>query len=142
MKDKKFLALSSIFFLLFFVGMTVVTINGPASTILRASTATVSPVRSFAMPYPNTGVAGSTKIKFSVYLLDVNGVIFKNRSVKVVAPNSDITISPSDTQNTNDTAGMAQFFISSKSPGIFKMTVLDASTNTPIQNVPSIEFTK
>lgn len=142
MKDKKFLALSSIFFLLFFVAMTVLTLNKPASTILRASTATVAPAKSFATAFPYTGVAGTTKVKFNVYLRDVNGAVFKNRSVKVTASSQDVTISPKDTLNTNDEAGMAQFFITSSSPGLIQLTVVDVQSNTSILNVPSVEFTK
>lgn len=148
MKDKKFLALSSLFFLLFVVGMATVTLNKPLSGLLRAKNVAPSALKSFIIAFPqkgSTGVEGSpkppTKIKVSVYIRDVNGSVLPGRSVKLVASLPSVVIAPSDTQTTNN-LGMAQFFITAKAPGKTTLTATEIASNTTIANAPTIEFTE
>jgi len=146
MKDKKFLALSSFFFLLFIVGMLVLTFDKPTSSILRAKNATPSPLKSFAIVFPQVGTAGEegsakppTKIKVSVYIRDINGNALSSRSVKL-SSNPSTSITPADTQTTND-FGMTQFFITSKTSAKVQLTATDVASNTSVSNIPTIDFT-
>lgn len=148
MNDKKFLALSSIFFLLFFAFIALVSLDQPLTQTLRAKTAVPHALKSFVAVFPQVGVAGnestgrkSTQIKVSVYVRDVNGNGLPNRSVKLATKDdNNIGISPSDTVTT-DGIGMAQFFITSDNPGKVTLVVTDVDSGTVIQNVPSAEFT-
>jgi hypothetical protein len=147
MKDKTFLTLSGVFFLLFFIGIAAVTFNEPISRILRASNVTPSSTKSFGIVFPQVGVAGDeatgqnpTQVKVSIYLRDNNGDVLPNRSVKLSSVNGEIDITPSDSQPTN-TFGRAEFFIQSKAPQTVKLTAIDVANNTPITNLPSVEFT-
>lgn len=147
MKDKKFLALSSLFFLLFMVGMATITLNKPLSGLLRAKNVAPSALKSFIIAFPQKGSAGvegsqpPTKIKVSVYVRDVNGSVLPGRSVKMAASLPSVVIAPSDTQTTNE-LGMAQFFITAKAPGKTTLTATDVVNNTTITNAPTIEFTE
>lgn len=148
MKDKKFLALSSFFFLLFFAAISTVILERPMTQILRAKNASPSPLKSFVVAFPQVGVAGAenglippTKIKVSVFVRDVNGSVLPGRSVKLSAGASNLNISPSDTQMT-DNIGQAQFFITSAAAGKVQLTVTDVGSNTNIVNVPTVEFTE
>lgn len=149
MKDKKFLALSGLFFLLFFAMISVASFDQQSKGIFtRASSSTFSPLKSFAVVFPQLGTAGNetsdkppTKIKVSVYLRDVNGASMINRSVKLSASIAEVNITPSDTQTTND-LGMAQFFITSPIPGKIQLTATDLGSNTAIANIPSVDFTQ
>lgn len=146
MKDKKFIALSSIFFLLFTVGIGVLSLNKPISKLLKAQNVTPSPLKSFVIVFPQKAKIGrentsdpSSKIKVSVYIRDINGSVLANRSVKVTTSLPDVTFTPSDTQNTNE-LGMAHFFITSPVAGETKITAVDVTSNTTIVNTPTIEF--
>lgn len=148
LKDKKFLALSSVFFLLFLVAMAIATLNQPISRFLRAKNVAPSPLRSFVVVLPQVGTVGTegsgsnpTKIKISVYMRDVNGTSIPNRSVKISSDLDSVSFSPSDTQITN-TLGMAQFFMTSTTVGKTQLSVVDTETNTSIVNIPTVEFTK
>jgi hypothetical protein len=138
MKDKAFLSLSVLFLLFFFAGIAVLTLEKPTSFLLRAKTENPSPLKSFAIAFPQVGAVG-TKIKVSVYTRDVNGKVLSNRRVKLEAPNSNIAISPSNTVNTND-IGMAEFFITSTEAGTVQLSATDVNSNTVIVNIPSVEF--
>jgi len=147
-KDKKFLALSSVFFLLFLVAMATATLNQPISRFLRAKNVAPSPLRSFVVVFPQVGTAGTegsdsnpTKIKVSVYMRDVNGMALPNRGVKISSTLDGVSFSPSDTQTTNE-FGMAQFFLTSTSAGKTQLSVADIETNTSVVNIPTVEFTK
>lgn len=148
MKDKKFLALSLFFFLLFFLGISAVTLEKPISQILRASSVNPSATKSFVIVYPQIGSIGDqnspnppTRVKVTVYIRDVNGTVIPNRSVKLSTSLSSILISPAN-QLTTDSLGMAQFFLSSNAPGIAKLTAVDVTSNMSIQNIPTVEFTQ
>ncbi|MBI4991043.1 Ig-like domain-containing protein [Candidatus Gottesmanbacteria bacterium] len=148
MKDKKFLALSSFFFLLFFAAISTVILNKPMTQILRAKNASPSPLKSFVIAFPQVGVAGAengltppTKIKVSVFVRDVSGSVLPGRSIKLSAGASNLNISPSDTQLT-DNIGQAQFFLTSSVAGKVQLTVTDVGSNTNIVNVPTVEFTE
>jgi len=147
-KDKKFLALSSVFFLLFLVAMAIATLNQPISRFLRAKNVVPSPLRSFVVVLPQVGTAGTegngsnpTKIKVSVYMRDVNGTSIPNRSVKISSTLDGVSFSPSDTQITNE-LGIAQFILTSINAGKAQLSVVDTETNTSIVNIPTVEFTK
>jgi hypothetical protein len=145
MKDKKFLVLSSVFFLLFIGGIVAVTLDRPTSQILRAQNATFSPLKSFIIIYPITATVGS-KVKVSVYARDINSELIPNRGIKLSVPTRNISVTPSDTQNTGaeegTNFGMAQFFISTKTPGKYQINARDLTSNTAIINSPSVEFTQ
>lgn len=149
MKDKTFVTLAGLFFLIFFGGVIAVTLEKPTLNFLtRASTVNPSPFKSFAVVFPQVGVAANaqsgkepTKIKVSVYIRDVNGTVLPNRTVKLATLSASVNITPSDTQSTN-TIGQAQFFITANTPGTVNLTVTDVASNTTVVNVPSVEFTK
>lgn len=148
MKDKKFLALSSFFFLLFVAAMSTVVLDKPTSQILRAKNVNPSPLKSFVVVFPQVGVAGiegtetsPTKIKVSVFIRDVNGSVLPGRSVRLSSAVAGINITPSDIQIT-DNIGQAQFFITSSVAGKVQLTVIDVGSNTNIVNVPTVEFTE
>lgn len=138
MKDKKFITLASIFFMLFLVGITLLAVEYPMSQMLRATNVAPSPLKSFATVFPQIGQVGS-EIKVSVYMREVNGRVLPNHQVHLTVSESHITIAPSDTQTTND-IGQADFFLTSSAPGVFKLTVTEASSNVEIVNIPTVEF--
>ena len=132
MKDKKFIALSLLFFLLFFAGIVTVAIQKPTSQILRAKNVNPSPLKSFIIVFPQIGTAGNensdkkpTQIKVSVYLRDESGSVLSGRSVQLTSSPA-VTTKPADTVST-DNIGMAQFFISSSQKGTVKLTATDVS---------------
>lgn len=148
MKDKKFLALSSLFFLLFFAMIGIAGLDQPKSGFLRAKNSIMSPLKSFAVVFPQMGVAGAensetppTKVKISVYIRDVTGESMPSRSIKLSTDAAGVNIAPADTQNT-DELGMAQFFLTSPSAGKIKLTATDLTSGTPIANIPTVEFTQ
>ncbi len=141
MKDKKFLALSSLFFLLFLAAMGIATLNQPIGNLLRARNIIPSPNKSFVMVFPQIAKAGDGKIKISVYIRDVNGESLPNRKVKVSSGTSGVSFAPSDIQTTNK-IGMAQFFMTSASIGRVEIAAVDTASNTSVINIPSVEFVK
>lgn len=140
MKDKKFIILSSIFFLLFFMSMVMVSFDRPISQILRARTSNPSSAKSFIVPFPQIATVGS-KIKASVYIRGVNGETLPSRAIKLTTNSLSVTIIPSETQNTND-IGQAEFFITSDIPEKVQIQAVDVVSNTTIVNVPTVEFTQ
>lgn len=141
MKDKKFFALTSLFFLLFLAAMGIATLNQPIGRLLRARNITPSSNKSFVMVFPQTTRVQDGKIKVSVYIRDVNGASLPNRKVKVSSGTSTISFTPSDIQTTNE-IGMAQFFMTSASIGRVEIAAVDIESNTSIINIPSVEFVK
>lgn len=148
MKDKTFATLTGLFFLLFFAGIIAVALENPTTTLIRASNSNPSPLKSFAVVFPQVGVVeneaagkGGTKIKVSVYIRDVNGTVLSNRTVQLSTESEQVTISPSDTQSTN-AIGLAQFFVTSKNAGKVTFSVTDVASNTTVVNVPTVEFTE
>lgn len=148
MKDKTFVALSGIFFLLFFIGIGAVTLNKPINSLLRAKNVSPSPLKSFGVVFPQVGKAGSetgttkpAKIRVNIVIRDVDGSLLSNRSVKLSADLPSILITPSDTQMTNE-IGSAEFFITATSPGKAILTAVDTVSNTVVGNIPSVEFTQ
>lgn len=147
MKDKKFAALASIFFLLFFAGIALVALQKPTSQILRAKSSNPSPLKSFIIVFPQIGTAGDentqkkpTQIKVSVFIRDESGSGLSGRNVQL-STSPSVVIKPADTVSTNN-LGMAQFFISSSQNGKVKITASDTATNTTLSNTPTVEFTK
>lgn len=142
MKDKKFLALSILFFLLFFVMIAIASVDQQSKGFFtKAKNSNLSPLKSFVIVFPQVGVVNSTKVKVTVYLRDTNGSSMANRSVKLASSQEGVNISPGDTQNTND-LGMAQFNITSSSPGQVQLTATDLNSNTPVANIPTVQFTQ
>ncbi|MCJ7739810.1 Ig-like domain-containing protein [Candidatus Microgenomates bacterium] len=146
MKDKTFVTLAVLFFLLFLTGIAALTLNTPLSGILRARNVTPSPLKSFGVVFPQVGNAGienspkkPTSIRVSVYIRDVNGSVIPGRVVKLAASSSDVTIKPSDTQTT-DKIGQAQFTVTSPVKGIVKFTATDTESNTVISNIPTAQI--
>lgn len=147
MKDRKFIALASFFFLLFFAGVATVALQKPTSQVLRAKNTNPSALKSFIIVFPQVGTAGdetddkkATQIKVSVFIRDESGTVLPGRTVRLTTdPNSNIK--PGDTLST-DNLGMAQFFISAVSPGTIKLTATDVASNTTVSNSPTVEFTQ
>lgn len=147
MKDRKFIALASFFFLLFFAGVATVALQKPTSQVLRAKNTNPSALKSFIIVFPQVAVAGdetgdkkATQIKVSVFIRDESGAGLSGRTVRLTTdPNSNIK--PGDTLST-DNLGMAQFFISAVSPGTVKLTATDVASNTTVSNSPTVEFTQ
>ena len=147
MKDKTFMALSSLFFLLFFVAVGSITLNRPLSGILKAKNVAPSPLKSFAVVFPQVAKisdsrgGNGTKIKVSVYIRGVDGSILPNRTVKLTADNPSVSIEPADSMQTND-IGQAEFLVASQEAGKTKVTATEVATNTQVINIPTIEFIK
>ncbi|OGG03152.1 hypothetical protein A2W14_03560 [Candidatus Gottesmanbacteria bacterium RBG_16_37_8] len=146
MKDKTFITLSGIFFLLFFIGIGALTLNKPVSNILRAKNVVPSPLKSFAVVFPQIASVGDksqgkepSKIKISVYIRGVDGSILPSKSVKLSADPPNIIIEPSDTQLTNN-IGQAQFSISSQIQGKIKLIAKELASNIEVVNIPTVEF--
>ena len=145
MKDKTFIALSALFFLLFFIGIGAFTLNQPLSSILTATNVAPSPLKSFAVVFPqivsisDISRIDPAKIKVSVYIRGVDGSILPNRTVKLSADPPIVNIMPSDTSDTN-TIGQAEFFVSSRETGKIKLIAKEVSSNIDIVNIPSVEF--
>lgn len=140
MKDKTFLTLAGLFFLLFFGGIATIAIQSPSSTILRAKNTNPSALKSFVVIFPQVGSVGS-KLKVTVSMRDVNGAVLPSRSISVSSSLPTLIVEPSNTQTTDD-HGQAQFFISSPVAGTATLTVSDVGSNIAIVNIPSVEFTQ
>lgn len=140
MKDKPFFVLSGLFFLLFLGGMMMfaMTQSGP-STILKATNAAVSPLKSFVIVFPQVASIG-TKIKVTVTLRDVNGVAIPDRPVQLTSTSIPITVSPTDTLSTDEN-GQAQFFVTTDRTGTVQLQATELGSNLSIVNIPTIEFT-
>ena len=148
MKDKTFLTLAGLFFIVFIVGIAVMTFDKPAGNILRAKQENPSPLKSFVVIFPQIGVAGDeasgkkpTKLKVTVTIRDVNGAVLSNRQIQITTSLDTVSVTPSDTQTTNDN-GQAEFFLTSSSTGTVKLTITDKASNQAIANVPTVEFTE
>ena len=146
MNDKKFIALSSIFFLMFIFGMGTLFVQNPLSNYLRATTSTVSSEKSFLTAIPQIGSPQGTtsstkpeKIKVNVYIRTDSGDLLAKKTVKLSTDLSSVTISPSDTQET-DKDGKVEYMLSSKSPGTAQLTAQELGSGTTIKNSLSIEF--
>lgn len=147
MKDKKFVALASFFFLLFFGGIAVVALQKPTTQILRAKNSNPSALKSFIIVFPQIATAGdenstnkSTQVKVSVFIRDEGGSVLPARSVQLTTSPS-VNIKPADTVIT-DNLGNAQFFITSSASGVVKLTATDLGSNITINNTPTVEFTE
>jgi len=117
MKDKAFLNLSILFFIIFFAGIAIITLDKPTSQLLRAANVEPSPLKSFAVVFPQTGKVADiqnpdsgTKIKAVITIRDVQGNALPNRTVKLSSNLAGTLINPSDTQTTSD-IGQATYFI-------------------------------
>lgn len=148
LSDKRFLVLSSLFFLLFFLSVATVTLQKPLSRILRAKNVTPSAAKSFAIVFPQVGVAGDkngavkpTDIKVTITIRDANGAVLPNRQIKISSSLGSVAINPSDTQLTDD-LGQVQFLLTSSVSGKVQLTAIDIESNINITNIPSIEFTQ
>lgn len=147
MKDKKFLALASFFFLLFFAGIGIVALQSPTSQVLRAKSSNPSSLKSFVIVFPQVGVIGDetgnkkpTQVKISVFIRDEGGSVLPGRSIQL-STTPETSIKPAATVST-DNLGMAQFFISASSPGTVKLAATDLASNTSVANAPTVEFTQ
>lgn len=147
MKDKKFLALASFFFLLFFAGIATVALQQPTSQVLRAKNVNPSSLKSFIIVFPQIGVIESeastktpTQIKVSVYVRDESGSVLPGRTVQLTTEPS-VSVKPADTVST-DKLGMAQFLLTSTQKGTVKIFAKDIDSQTIISNSPTIEFTE
>lgn len=146
MKDKAFLTLSILFFIVFFVGIITLSLEKPLNQTLKASNVRPSPLKSFAIVFPQIGKIGDstgekqpTTIKLSVIIRDVNGVALPDRQVKISLSMDSITIKPSDLQNTNN-IGQADFFLTSDATGTAQVRAIEVISNTAIENIPSVKF--
>jgi hypothetical protein len=149
MKDKTFIILTGLFFLLFFGGVIAVALGNPITGLfIRASNAVPSSSKSFVVVFPQVGIASdeqsgkaSTKIKVTAYLRDDSGTLLSDRSVKISSNSKAVIITPGEIQNTNS-IGQAQFFITSSLPGEVELSVIDIKSNIPVANIPTVEFTQ
>ncbi|MBI4066830.1 Ig-like domain-containing protein [Candidatus Gottesmanbacteria bacterium] len=147
MNDKKFIALSSIFFLMFIFGMGTLFVQEPISNYLRATTAQVSSEKSFITAIPQIGkTEGSisetkpAQIKVNVYIRTDSGDLLAQKTVKLSTDLTSVNISPSDTQDTNKD-GKAEFILTSTTPGVAQLTAQELTSGKTISNSLSVEFT-
>lgn len=138
MKDKPFLVLAGLFFILF-VGMLTMYVLPSGSTI-RAKSAAVSPLKSFAIIFPQVTTIGSS-VKVTVTVRDVNGSVLPNRAIQLSGDTGVLSITPSATQSTNEN-GQAEFFVSSSTAGQIHLKATELAGNVSIVNIPSVEFTQ
>lgn len=150
MKDKTFTTLIGLFFLLFIGGVIAIALEKPtAGFFTRASNANFSPLKSFAIVFPQVVSIGNTatgksamKTIVSVYLRDVNGTVIPNRSVHLSVNSNTVIITPSDTISTGAN-GLAQFSLTSNTAQKVELSITDSTNpSTPIVNVPTVEFTQ
>lgn len=137
MKDKKFLFLAGLFFLIFLIGIGIVTLRGPTSSFLKAKNTLPSSEKSFAIIFPQVG----RKIKVTVTMRDADGNAIAGREVKVSASLPEAAIAPTDTQTT-DEKGQSYYTITSDTPGKATLEIIDVGANIILTNVPSVEFTE
>lgn len=147
MKDKTFVALTGIFFLVFLIAVVSLTFNTQLSSILSAKNVSPSSLKSFGVVFPQVGVVQSrdgtkpgTKIKVSIYIRDNSGDLLAKRSVKLTSDLQSVTIIP-NVDETND-IGQAEFQIISTSVGKARLVATDVASNTEIINIPTVEFTQ
>ncbi len=146
MKDRTFINLAGFFFLLFFAGIAMLSLDKPINQYLRAKNVNPSPLKSFAIVFPQVASISDKKtssqvtdIKVTVTMRDVNGSTLPNRRVKLSSSLEGTVITPADTQITNE-LGQTQFILTSTSTGKAILTATDMETNTALVNIPSVEF--
>ena len=139
MNDKKFIILSSIFFLIFIFGMGFLIADRPVSQFLRAQNQTVSPTKSFFTAIPQVSNK-SQEIKVDVFIRDEDGNVMPKQSVKISTDLSSVTYSPGETQATDD-LGKASFILKSASPGTANIRVEETTSKTVLSQNLSVEFT-
>ena len=154
MKEKKFIILTGFFFLVFVLGVGVLTLEQPLSRFLRASNVTPpSPKKSIILVTSPSRVAVNNPVNI---LVTVRGedtkVLPAGRRVRLFAymngdPNpSTVTITPnkavSDQPNTGETEDVgAKFTITSSATGIVTLRVTDITDKEiNLGNNPTVEF--
>lgn len=148
MNDKKFIVLSSIFFLFFIFGVGSLLFQDPLSTVLKATTATVSETKSLITALPQVcseglnpaGKCPDRKIKVDVYIRSDSGDLLAGKTVKLATDLSGVTVSPSDTQIT-DKNGKAEFILSSSTKGTAHLTAQEQASGKILTQKLSVEFT-
>lgn len=140
MKDKAFITLAGMFFLLFFMGVGAVAFNEPLSNLIRAKDVTPSADKSFGVVFPQVAKTGD-RVKVSIYIRDTAGNVLTGRSIKLAAVDDVIQVSPSDTQATNS-IGQAEFSITTNRPSTIKLSASDLSSKTQVVNIPTVEFSQ
>lgn len=152
MKDRTFITLSVLFFILFFLGIVLVSFGNPILNTIRAVNVTPSPLKSFAVVFPqianiqdsggtSTGDTHAKNIKVTVVIRDENGDFLANRLVKLTSDLSAVTIAPNDSQSTNNN-GQAVFYLTSSVPGTVQLKAVDVNSDIQIANIPSVDFTR
>jgi hypothetical protein len=149
MKDKAFLTLTGLFFVVLFAGIAVISLEKPTSNILRASNKNPSPQRSLIVVFPQVGTIGDdtsekkpSKIKVVVTIRDIDGSILSNRTIKLSSSMPNVKITPADTQTTDIETNQATFYLSSAEAGTAKLKITDVASNLDLINVPTVEFTE
>lgn len=147
MSDNKFIILSSVFFLMFIFGMGTLFVEKPLSNFLNAATATVSVDKSLITAIPQVCSLSNTspnfcpdkKIRVDVYIRNEKGSLLAKKTVKLSTNLPNVSIHPTDTQNTNE-GGKAEFFLTSTIPGIADLTVVETTSGKTINQHLSVVF--
>lgn len=147
MKDKTFISLSVLFFILFFLGIALVGFEKPLLNTIFALNENPDTGKCFGVIFPFSGTAGDensptrpTKIRVTVVIRDKNNKFLSNRPIRLVPDLSSVTVSPTDTQNTAN--GQAVFEISSSRAGTVHLKAIDLNSKAVIEKIPSAEFTE
>lgn len=149
MSDKKFVALSSIFFLLFIFGMGSLFVQEPLSNYLRATTTAVDQNKSIITAIPQVcsskpnaiSKCPNQKIKVAVYIRSENGDLLANKSVQLWTDPTGPNIQPSDIQITNKN-GMAEFVLASETPLKVSLFAKEIASQKQLTQTLSVEFTQ
>jgi len=135
--DKKLMGLVSLFFLTFFVFISVVVFSKPLSLFTRASEKSEpSSAKSLIFAWPlSSGVASSEKVKVDVFVRSETGNPIPNRQIE--AKTTLGTISP--TTISSDKIGKASFFLTSQTAGTAQVSAT-VDNRTRISQQVSVKF--
>ncbi len=123
---------------MFIFGMGTLMLQNPISNLIQATTSTPSENKSFLTAIPQVGTIHQT-IKVTVYIRNDDGDLLPQKSVKLSTDLPGVTVSPQDTQVTDEN-GKAEFTLTSSSPGTAQLTAIETSSGITVKNTVSVEF--
>ena len=114
--DKRFIFLSTLFFLLFSVLISMMVLNQPLKRLTRAKEELVPSAKtSLILGWPLTALAdGKTNVNINVFVRNINGLPLNNKKVNLTTSLGEIK----EIQPITDKNGKSTFTLNSNSAGI------------------------
>jgi hypothetical protein len=117
--DKKFIFLSSVFFLLFGLFISMIVLNQPLRRLTRAKEEFIpSSKTSMILAWPLSSPAdGKTNVNVNVFVRNMNNLPLSNKKVNLITTLGQIK----ELQSVTDKNGKSTFILTSDTPGIAQL---------------------